>query len=52
MFTDRMTDSDRQEVEPVLADFESRFRRRQASGELPSDEELKRRLKELEPQGS
>jgi peptide deformylase len=51
MFTDRMADADREEVEPVLADFEAKFRRRQAVGEVPSDEELKRRLKESEPKG-
>lgn len=51
LFTDRMTDAAKAEVEPVLADFESKFRRRQATGELPSDAEIKRQLELLEPKG-
>lgn len=49
MFTDRLSESARREVEPVLAEFEARFRKAQAAGEIPDDEALKRRLKEQEP---
>ena len=49
LFVDRMAPAPRRDLDPKLADFESEFRRSQASGETASDEELKRRLKALEP---
>lgn len=48
MFPQRMTDTARREIEPALAEFETVFRSRQQTGEIPSDDELKRRLRELE----
>ena len=49
LFIDRMTDAARRELEPRLADFESHFRRQQESGQAPSDEEIQRILRSLEP---
>ncbi len=49
LFIDRMTDAGRRELEPRLADFESHFRRQQETGQLPSDEEIQRTLRSLEP---
>jgi peptide deformylase len=51
LFIDRMTETARREIEPRIADFEVQFRRQQASGEIPSDEELQRLLRSLEPSG-
>lgn len=48
MFPERMTDMARREIEPQLSDFEAIFHSRQQSGEIPSDDELKRRLRDLE----
>ncbi len=49
LFIDRMTDAARRELEPRLADFESHFRRQQESGQIPSDDEIQRILRSLEP---
>lgn len=49
MFPDRMTETGRHELQPRLDDFESVFRRQQANGDVPSDEELKKLLQGLEP---
>lgn len=49
LFIDRMTDTARRELEPRIADFESLFRRQQEAGKVPTDEELRRQLGELEP---
>lgn len=49
LFVDRMSETARREIEPRLSDFETHFRRRQAAGEVPSDEEIQQRLRELEP---
>lgn len=49
LFTDRMSDAARRELEPRIADFEALFRRQQNSGEIPSDDEIRRQLRELEP---
>jgi peptide deformylase len=49
LFFDRMTETARRELEPRLADFEVQFRRQQASGAIPSDEDLQRALQSLEP---
>ena len=49
LFIDRMTESARRELDPVISDFETQFRRWQAEGRYPSDEILKRELLKLEP---
>jgi peptide deformylase len=49
LFVDRMTDAKRREIELRLADFESHFRRQQATGVFPPDEEIRRTLQNLEP---
>jgi peptide deformylase len=51
LFFDRMTETARRELEPRLADFEAQFRRQQTAGAIPSDEELQRALRGLEPDG-
>jgi peptide deformylase len=49
LFIDRMIDSARRTADPMITDFESRFRKLQAEGKTPGDDELKRQLAELEP---
>jgi peptide deformylase len=49
LFIDRMTDAARRELEPRLADFEAHFRRQQETGLFPSDDEIQRTLRSLEP---
>ncbi len=49
LFVDRMTDTARRELEPRLADFEAHFRRQQETGVYPSDDEIQRTLRSLEP---
>ncbi|MEX0701997.1 MAG: peptide deformylase [Planctomycetales bacterium] len=49
LFIDRMTDAARRELEERIADFESHFRRQQESGRIPSDEEIRRQLRAIEP---
>lgn len=49
MFIDRMSEPARRDLEPHIAEFEADFRRQQAAGAIPSDEEIKRQLRELEP---
>jgi peptide deformylase len=49
LFIDRLIDSVRQEHQAAITDFENAFRKRQAEGDIPSDEILKRQLKDLEP---
>jgi peptide deformylase len=49
LFTDRMSDSFKREVAPVLSAFEQQFRQQQAQGEFPADDEIRRQLRELEP---
>lgn len=48
LFPDRMTDTARREIEPQLFEFEESFRRQQSAGLIPSDEELRARLQDLE----
>lgn len=48
MFPDRMVEAKRVELDALIADFESEFRHKQASGEYPSDEELRKQLQQLE----
>jgi peptide deformylase len=49
LFVDRLADAVRREHQPAITDFETQFRRRQAAGEVPSDDVLKRELQRLEP---
>jgi len=49
LFVDRMTDTARRELDPVIADFETQFRRWQSEGRYASDEDLKRELLKREP---
>lgn len=49
LFIDRMTETVRREVDPVVSDFEAQFRRWQSEGRYTSDELLKRELLKLEP---
>jgi peptide deformylase len=48
LFVDRLTPEDRVSIEPRLLGFESEFRKQQATGEFPSDDEIKKQLKVLE----
>lgn len=48
MFTERMSELARRELEPRLQDFESHFRKQQEAGVVPSDEDLKKELQRLE----
>ena len=48
LFVDRLTPDVRLSVEPKLLGFESDFRKQQATGEFPSDDEIKKQLKVLE----
>ncbi len=47
-FFDRMTEDQREELSEGLDELESEYRSRQASGAIPADEELIRRLGEWE----
>ena len=49
LLIDRMSETARRELQPKLDDLETVFRREQAEGVCPSDEELKKRMKDLEP---
>ncbi|NOX54347.1 MAG: peptide deformylase [Planctomycetes bacterium] len=48
LFIDRMAESVRRELAPQLADFENYFRRQQAQGRYPADEQILRELEDLE----
>ena len=48
LFIDRMTETAGRELQPVVSDFETQYRRWQADGRYPSDEILKRELLEME----
>jgi peptide deformylase len=48
LFIDRLSESARRELEPRLADFEVHFRRQQAAGTYPSDDEIRSELQSLE----
>ena len=48
LFTDKLSPSQKAEVEPLLEEFEIDFRSRQQSGEAPSDEAIAARIAELE----
>ena len=45
-----MVDEDRRAKAGIVADYEAQFRRWQADGRYPSDDEIRRQLKALEPQ--
>lgn len=44
LFIDRLIDSSRRELEPVIADFETQYRRWQSEGRFPSDEQVRQTL--------
>jgi peptide deformylase len=48
MFFDRMRDSDREEIDSKIKDFEAAFRKKQAAGECPADDQIKAQLQEIE----
>ncbi len=48
LFPDRMSESGQRELAPAMSDFEALFRRQQEVGTMPSDDEIKRKLKEWE----
>lgn len=48
MFIDRMEDSARRELNDRVTDFEAVFRHQQMTGQIPSDEELKKDLRDWE----
>jgi peptide deformylase len=48
LFIDRMTETARRELDPVVSDFETQFRRWQSEGRYATDEILKRELLQLE----
>lgn len=47
MFIERLEDAAREELAPKVAEFVTAHQRKQAAGELPSDDELRSRLKLL-----
>lgn len=49
LFIDRLSETGRRELNPVIDDFEAQFRRWQSDGRYASDELLKRELRSLEP---
>jgi peptide deformylase len=51
LFIDRMTEAARRELDPRIADFEVQFRRQQATGSIPPDDELERELRRLDSNG-
>ncbi len=48
VFPDRMSNTARSDVDPLLDEFELEFRSRREVGEIPGDEEIRRRLAEWE----
>ncbi len=49
LFTDRMSEAGRRELDPMLSDFDALFRRQQEQGKYPPDEEIKQQLQQLVP---
>lgn len=49
LFTDRMSDIARREIEPQLSDFEVQFRRNQQLGSILPDAQLQAQLQALQP---
>lgn len=50
LFVDRLSDSARREIQPRLDDFRVVFQRQQDDGQIPAEQDLNRRLNELESQ--
>ena len=48
LFVDRIAEEERMKLGPKLNGFESDFRKQQATGQFPSDDEIKKQLKLLE----
>lgn len=48
LFTDRMAETGRRELEPRLEDFVAHFRRQQEANEIPPDKDLEKTLRDLE----
>jgi peptide deformylase len=48
LFTDRMADVAKRELDPQLEDFEAHFRRQQEADEISSDKILEKNLRDLE----
>jgi peptide deformylase len=48
LFIDRLTENSRRELDPVVADFETQFRRWQSEGRYPPDEVIRQELERLE----
>jgi peptide deformylase len=49
LFIDRLSETARRDLDPVISDFESQFRRWQAEGRFASDDVIKSQLLQLEP---
>lgn len=49
LFIDRMTETIRRPLDPVITDFETQYRRGQEQGKIPADEVVLRQLGEREP---
>jgi peptide deformylase len=49
LFIDRLTETSGRDLAPVIADFESQFRRWQLEGRYPPDDVIKQELARLEP---
>ena len=48
LFIDRMSESSRKQIAHELEDFEISFNNQRSTGEIPSDDEIKKRLAEIE----
>ena len=48
MFTDRVPSEELQKIQPLISDLEQQFRNRQKEGTIESDEQLRKKLRELE----
>ena len=51
LFIDRLSDSGKREIASTLLDFENQFRRQQQLETMPSDEQIRERLRRLEEGG-
>jgi peptide deformylase len=49
LYIDRMAETVKRELDPVIGDFETQFRRWQSEGRFPADDVLKQELLKLEP---
>jgi peptide deformylase len=52
VFLDRLEDSLRRELQPKIAEFEVAYQKRQAAGEVPDDETLRKELERLAQSGT